>query len=275
MTSITIKEYTTRDGSPFNQKDAAKIGPVLYEMSKERGVTARDVVDAARSTNSPLHDYFEWNDQKAADEYRLWRARDMLGSIKVRYIENDEVKEARAFQVTRAAPYEGEARQYRSFQVLSGDSAFAAQMMENAVDDLVRWRGRYAHYTEMWIKFGDCFQSVVNQIDEFREEATVVGLAADTDEGLARLLEWRTQFTDMLESWTKCREQVAYIMEAIGEAEGAFCKLKNVSTKRCISCGEDFVTLDEGMRTCPKCRQRLTYKTAGQRLPEAISSEAS
>lgn len=272
MTSITIKEYIAEASGPYSHKDARIIGPVLQALAEQGAVTTRDVVDAARSENSPLHAYFEWEDKIAADNWRLETARAMLKSIRVRYIENDQPKEARAFQVTKTRAYETEPREYRSFQVLSGDSAFAAQMMENAVDDLVRWRARYAPYTEMWMKFGDCFQGVVNQIDEFREEATTNGIAAETDEGLARLIEWRGQFASMLAAWTQCREQVGYIMEAIGEAESAFCKIKQTATKRCISCVEDFVTLDEGMRTCPKCRKNLTYRTASSRLTEAEST---
>lgn len=278
MTSITIKEYVAHSGSLYSDKDAKVIGPVLTELAEHGGVTTRDVVDAARSQNSPLHRYFEWDDKIAADKFRLETARAMLANIRVRYIDGDEQpREARAFQVTRKALYDHEPRKYRTFQVLHGDSAFAAQMMENALDDLVRWRARYTPYTDMWIKFGDLFQQVINQIGELEYGVKSQSTAEETDNALARLLDWKAEFQDALATWTSVREEVQYIMEAIGTAEAAFCKLKQKSTKRCIKCGDDFLTLDEGLRTCPKCRQSLTYKTAGQRLqvaepPAAISS---
>src|SRR5689334_20620055 len=101
MTNITIKEYFARDGSGFSKKDAEKIGPVLYELSTRGAVTARDVVDAARSKNSPLHPYFEWDDKVAADQWRVHDARRMLGSIRIKYLDGGGIttKEARAFQV--------------------------------------------------------------------------------------------------------------------------------------------------------------------------------
>lgn len=269
MGKITIKEYVADPGSPYSHKDARVIGPVLQALAETGGVTTRDVVDAARSENSPLHVYFEWDDKIAADKYRLDRARNMLSAIKVRYIENDQPKEARAFQVTRTQAYEDSPRQYRSFQVLHGDSAFAAQMMENAVDDLVSWRRRYEPYTDMWLKFGDMFEVIINQVGEFEQEVVAQGISTETDDALARLLAWKTDFAEKMAAWVNAREQITYIMEAIGDAEAAFCKVKSAAMKRCVSCGKDFVTLDEGLRTCPECQKKLTYKTAGQRmLPE-------
>src|SRR6185437_1323639 len=167
MTSITIKDWYAEAGSRYSNKDAAKIGPALQTLSEEGAVTPRDVVDAARSSNSPLHDYFEWNDKKAADLFRVEQARNMLRSIRVRYIEDGAPKEARAFQVVSGTGWKDEPRQYRSFEVLYGDSAFAANMMDNAIADLATFKRRYEPYVDLWIRFGDLFQGVMNQISEF------------------------------------------------------------------------------------------------------------
>ncbi|HUD75319.1 MAG TPA: hypothetical protein VMQ76_09630, partial [Terracidiphilus sp.] len=36
------------------------------------------VVEAARPVSSPLHSWFEWNDNKAAENYRIWQARQLI-----------------------------------------------------------------------------------------------------------------------------------------------------------------------------------------------------
>ncbi len=48
----------------------------------------RAVVDFARDPKTALHAKFQWDDGKAADEYRLWQAREII-SVAVRVIGND------------------------------------------------------------------------------------------------------------------------------------------------------------------------------------------
>jgi len=59
------------------------------ELSRltERGggtLTPASVVDAARSEESPLHQYFEWDDSIAAEAYRQDQARELIRRIRVR-----------------------------------------------------------------------------------------------------------------------------------------------------------------------------------------------
>lgn len=41
------------------------------------------VVESARHPLSPLHDYFEWDDAKAGDAYRLQQARALIRSVRI------------------------------------------------------------------------------------------------------------------------------------------------------------------------------------------------
>jgi ribosomal protein L37E len=139
--------------------------------------------------------------------------------------------------------------------VLHGDSAFAAQMLQSAFDDLVTWRKKYEPYTDIWSKFGDCFQSVVNQISEFEDEFKAQSLVTDTDGALARLIAWREECAAILANWAACREQVSYIMEAIAEAEELFGKLNTRSERKCMRCLKPFPSLNIGHRICSSCAQ--------------------
>lgn len=253
MTSITIKEYVAEPGSRYSNKDAEKIGPVIQSLSEAGAVTPRDIVDAARSGNSPIHEFFEWNDKKAADLFRVEQARNMLRSIRVRYIEDGTPKEARAFAVTKTNAYEDEPRQYRSFQVLYGDSAFAANMMDNAITDIMAWKKRYSPYADMWMKFGDVFQGVINQIFEFREFAKIENATAETDAALAKLIAWRDEASDILELWTAAREHVNFMMQAIGDAETTFGRLDQRRERECLKCGHTFKSMSYADRLCPAC----------------------
>jgi hypothetical protein len=84
-----IKEYFAKASNKFTNSDAKIIGPVLGELAEKGPVSARDLLEIAHSTNSPLHTYFEWDDKRAAEAHRLSIAREMVRTIKVRVIYDD------------------------------------------------------------------------------------------------------------------------------------------------------------------------------------------
>jgi len=57
----------------------------ITRMSKENGgkITAEAVLAAARDSDNPLHDYFEWDDDKAAEKYRIMQARALIRCCRV------------------------------------------------------------------------------------------------------------------------------------------------------------------------------------------------
>src|SRR5262245_50201737 len=77
--------YRWRPASRFTALDAQAIGTELERLRQENGthVAAEDVVEAAKSMASPLHDVFTWDDQEAAYQHRLHTARTLLRSVQV------------------------------------------------------------------------------------------------------------------------------------------------------------------------------------------------
>lgn len=55
------------------------------EASKEQ------VLEAARDKKSALHPYFEWDDRKAGEAYRLAQASELIASVKVQYTVNEQL----------------------------------------------------------------------------------------------------------------------------------------------------------------------------------------
>lgn len=47
------------------------------------GLTPRAVVDASRPEHAPLHSLFEWDNERAADKWRLDQARQAISSLRV------------------------------------------------------------------------------------------------------------------------------------------------------------------------------------------------
>jgi len=86
----------------------AEIVEVFKEIRATGALTPERVRDHARNPKSPLHKYFEWNDQRASDQYRLWQARDLIASVRIRIKADpeDRPKTIRAFVrvVTKSGP---------------------------------------------------------------------------------------------------------------------------------------------------------------------------
>lgn len=78
-------------------------------------ITPEILVKEAKKRNSPLHKIFEWNDSKAAENYRLQQARILLNNIQVSIITDNEVKNISVYEVTSVK--EG----YKSIDTFSPD----------------------------------------------------------------------------------------------------------------------------------------------------------
>jgi hypothetical protein len=63
----------------------------LERIREENGkLTAEPIVEAARPESSPLHPAFNWDDESAAHQHRLWQARQLIRSIRVVHDEAEE-----------------------------------------------------------------------------------------------------------------------------------------------------------------------------------------
>lgn len=71
---------------------------LLTKMALQRGgvLLVDDVLNEAKDVNSILHKHFEWNDDKAADQYRRDQARSLIQKCKITMIDASPVQ-IRAF----------------------------------------------------------------------------------------------------------------------------------------------------------------------------------
>lgn len=74
-------------GSFYNGVRAEDIVFELNNISTE-SITPEQVLDAARSEKSIMHQFFEWNDSVAAEKYRKIQAQQLI--LKIAYVKDDE-----------------------------------------------------------------------------------------------------------------------------------------------------------------------------------------
>jgi hypothetical protein len=99
-----------------------------------------DVVEAARPVKSPLHSRFEWDNAKAAHDYRLWQARELIRVVVT--VHPSTQKPFRAYvsleenRITDGGGY------LSTISVLS-DAEQREQLLAEALRELAELRKRY------------------------------------------------------------------------------------------------------------------------------------
>ena len=76
--------------------DANVAGKVCEELSSTVGLTPKNLVDASRAEDAPLHKEFEWDDAVAAEGYRKQQAALIISNLAI-VIEERKEEPVRAF----------------------------------------------------------------------------------------------------------------------------------------------------------------------------------
>lgn len=141
----TVKmSFRVTPGARVRKADAQLIGQAFEALKASGPLTAERVLNEAMNAKSPLHRYFEWDDQKAAHQYRLEQARRLIRSIEV------VLEDARGKQVPMRAFYsvkdaDGQ-RGYEAMEFVFSTPALSDQVIEEAVTQLEAWKEKYQKY---------------------------------------------------------------------------------------------------------------------------------
>lgn len=125
---------------------AQKVGERFERLrAKHGGLTADVILRDARPEGSLLHRAFEWDDKRAATEFRLRQARDLVAAVVTVISEGGESRTIRAFvQIER----EGESAYTATADALA-DPALRRQVLNRAARELELWEHRYRELAEL------------------------------------------------------------------------------------------------------------------------------
>lgn len=134
--------YKPAKGSHLTPEQAQRYGEALHAIEEENNgqITPTLIIENAKSESSPLHDYFEWDDKRAACEYRLFQARYLARSIA---LEVNSVP-TRAFQFV----IENNTNVYTSASRVFSTEDLRKQVIARALKELEGWKARYSQYQE-------------------------------------------------------------------------------------------------------------------------------
>ena len=145
--------YSAEKKWRINSKNAQKYGEFLERLAilNKGKLTPHDVVRAAKSEDSPLHDYFEWDDSIAANKFRLEQARYLLRTIEIVIEYKKQSQKERMFFNIKISKSE---QAYVPVQVIAKDEALRQQVIQQALDELISWQTKYKRYKELGKIFG-------------------------------------------------------------------------------------------------------------------------
>lgn len=140
-------------------------GETIEAIKQARGkefIEPEDLLDASRDENAPLHSCFEWDDNKAAEKYRLWQARKIIGNITV-IIEpvNTVPQTVRAFVSITDTNDKGK---FVQIQTALKNSEYREQILKNALAELQSFKTKYRVYSEL----SKVFAAIDNFADSFK-----------------------------------------------------------------------------------------------------------
>lgn len=153
--AVTQNIYAPMSGARLSKTEAAIYGERLAYLARRTGeLTPEVILTDAKNIRSPLHRYFEWDDKRAAVEYRITQARYLLRAIAIKIVGPSGVLiETRAFHNVAIPMFEdGEAysvRVYKTSKQVFEDLDLKNQLVDQARAALEGWQDRYGRYSEL------------------------------------------------------------------------------------------------------------------------------
>jgi len=128
-----MKQYKRRNGSYILKTDeqAQMVGEHIEYLMKTNNneVSPTLIVQDAKSKKSPLHTYFEWDNDKASKDWRLQQARQLLNNIvEVVVVKGVENEQKSFFNVVNSK----QERVYVKLDTVLRDSDYRVQLIEQA-----------------------------------------------------------------------------------------------------------------------------------------------
>lgn len=142
---VFLKEYSWRIP---HRVDAKVAGEVMEKIEQRDGsVTKESFLEESRPENSPTHELFEWNDEIAAEKYRLKQSQKIITDLQIKVIRQDVEKKIPAVvKVTVGNKTKGE---YVNTEVVMQSDEMRKIALQNALADFKELEAKYENYVEL------------------------------------------------------------------------------------------------------------------------------
>lgn len=144
----------------------------LVKLTKANGgtITPEILVEAATDAENPLHQYFEWDDTRAAHKFRLMQARTLIRSCKIHYTVNH--RKVSIPKYVRNPEAEAQEQGYVETARVRNESDLAREVLLKEFDRIAgalrraRHLGHYFEMTDEIDNMTEAFGLMRKRIDE-------------------------------------------------------------------------------------------------------------
>jgi len=154
---MTKQTYRAKPGAQFSPKKAQEYGEELQRIAEKNGGSLKPevVVEEARDKNSVLHDYFQWDNKKAGERWRIFQARQLINHIEYVIEYEEQEKTVPLFiSIVRQDADEKPRREYVSIDVVAKDKDLYELTLQEALKELMAWQMKYQNLKELREIFG-------------------------------------------------------------------------------------------------------------------------
>lgn len=127
-------------------KDAEVVGRFLEKKFPSGFVSSKEFLEMARPKNSPVHDYFEWDDSIAGERFREHQAGRILSAI-ITIEEGVETREYVTPMVIESD--ENKDGHYIRLDIARDSEEIWEMVLERALQEAEQWAQRYQHLKEL------------------------------------------------------------------------------------------------------------------------------
>ena len=122
---------------------------LLYLCNENGGLlNPQHVVTFAKKENTHLHSCFEWDDEKAAYDYRIWQARQII-SLEFEVIKREGIESSPVRLFVSLKDDRVKNGGYRIITDVMNDKEKRKQLIEEALSDFKRVRDKYGAINEL------------------------------------------------------------------------------------------------------------------------------
>lgn len=133
--------YKWKPGS-IHKVDAEVAGSVCEQLEQQGNLSAKSLLEASRPEDAPLHNEFEWDNEKAAEKYREEQARGIIRNLTV-VIDNSEPVR-KFFNVSVKSE-----KQYTRIETILETADMRASLLSQALSELENFRKKYSQLEEL------------------------------------------------------------------------------------------------------------------------------
>lgn len=150
-------------GSHVSNKKAQLLGPVIQQLRNEKRLGRDGLVSEARAKSSPIHDLFDWDNNSAAEKYRLEQAGKYLAAVEI-VVAQGKVRAPIRFAY--AIRGEKDAMEWVTVEDIRGDRDLARRIQNEMWEDALDLVEKYERYSRIFRIQMSPFRRVVAAIKQ-------------------------------------------------------------------------------------------------------------